>query len=89
MKRSSAIVAGVFSESEMIQSTGISAKSSTTTMRDAPERVLAAFRVSSQPPVSLLGERGPEALDEDERDQDHAEEDQHRDRRAEPEVQRG
>src|SRR3954467_2464066 len=81
MSRPSATVAGVFSDSEMIQRTGNSAK--TRTMASAATH-RPTLRSMSAP---LPGRLQAEALDEHHGYERHADEDQHGYRRAQAEVQ--
>src|ERR1700761_6288769 len=86
MMRPSATSLGGFSEIESSQRTGISAKSRTSV-------IAIVHSEYSRAPTFISASRSPffdlhaEAFDEEEGDQDHADEDQHRDRRAEPQVQ--
>src|SRR6478609_5922913 len=86
MKRWSMISLGGFNEIEISHSTGISADSSTSTMAMLQ-------RLYSRVPCLISASRSAflgldaQALDENERDQYDEEEDQHRDRRAEAEVE--
>src|ERR1022692_902694 len=93
MKEGSAMAVGALRDSETIQSTGSSA-SATTTRFVVPQPtfwrgvvVTAAISGSPLSDVRARG-RGAEALDEQEGDDRHADEDQDRDRRTDPQVQR-
>src|SRR5579859_4733519 len=92
MKDGSRIAAGVLKDSETIQSTGMSASAMTTKFADPQPTfcrgvVTAAISGSPRSRVRARG-RGPEALDEQEGDDRHADEDQDRDRRTDSQVER-
>src|ERR1700728_1340819 len=93
MNEGSRIAAGVLKDSEAIQSTGISASAMTTTFA-VPQLtfcrgvvVTAAMIGSLRSRVRARG-RAAEALDEQDGDDRQADEDQNRDRRPDPGVQR-
>src|SRR4051794_15129803 len=87
MNRPSAMVFGSLNEREMIHTTGTS--DSTTTIRIALPQPKPLFRRSSiSVPLHAAGRRGgAEALDEDRRDDRDHQEDEHGDRRSQPQVQ--
>src|SRR5215218_9640100 len=85
MKRWSTISLGGFSEIEISHSTGISANAKTSTIAMLQRLYSRVPCLISAPRPAFLG-LDAEALDEDEGDHQDKEEDQHRDRRAEPEV---
>src|SRR3954447_3003333 len=85
MKLPSATVAGDLNDSITIHSTGNSAKTRTAKSVTPHPRIrfVSVRRISSPLPWPARAQ----ALDEDERDDHHADEDQHRDRRPQPEVE--
>src|ERR1700733_4017033 len=92
MKDGSRIAAGVLKDSDTSQSTGISASAMTTKFADPQPTfcwgvVTAAISGSPSSYVRARG-RGTEALDKQEGDDRHADEDQDRDRRPDPQVER-
>src|SRR5487761_1700953 len=93
MKEGSRTAVGVLKDSETSQSTGISASAMTTKFAVVQPAfcrgvvVTAAISGSSPFDVRARG-RGAEALDEHHGDDRHADEDQDRDRRSDPQVQR-
>src|ERR1700760_960338 len=86
ISRWSAISLGGFSEIDSSQRTGIRANSSTSVIAIVHSEYSRAPTFISASRSSFF-DLDAEAFDEDERDQHHADEDQHRDRRAEPQVQ--
>src|ERR1700688_2733967 len=91
MNEGSRTAVGVFKDSETSQSTGISACAMTTRFAvSQPARRWGVITAISGSPLSEIraGGRGAEALDEDDRDDRHADEDQDRDRRPDAQVQR-
>src|ERR1700733_9770599 len=93
MNEGSRIAAGVLKDSEAIQSTGISASAMTTTFA-VPQPTFCRGVVVTAAMIGSLRSRarawgcGAEALDEQDGDDRHADEDQNRDRRPDPQVQR-
>src|SRR5580692_3136645 len=93
MNDGSRIAAGVLKDSETIQSTGISASAMTTKFADPQPNfcrgVVVTAAISGSPRFDVrAGGRGAEALDEQDRDDRHADEDEDRDRRPDPQVER-
>src|ERR1700722_9545997 len=92
MNDGSRIAAGVLKDSETIQSTGISASAMTTVFADPQPTfcrvVVTAAAISGSPRSRVRARgRGPEALDEQEGDDRHANKDQDRDRRPDSQVE--
>src|ERR1035441_8334612 len=93
MKDGSRIAVGVLKDSETIQSTGIRA-SATTTKFAVPQLtfwrgVVVTAAISESPLCDVrAGGRSAETLDEQERDDGHADEDEDGDRRPDAQVQR-
>src|SRR5437899_7218833 len=93
MKEGSRTAAGVLKDSETIQSTGISASATTTTLA-VPQPtfwrgVVVTAAMTGSPLFDVrTGGRGAEALDEHGGDDHHADEDQDRDGGPDPQVQR-
>src|SRR5580704_19269284 len=91
MNDGSRTAVGVLKDSESSQSTGISARAMTTKFAvSQPVRCRGVIAAISRSPLSQgrAGGRGAEALDEDDRDDRHADEDEDRDRRPDAQVQR-
>src|ERR1700732_957414 len=92
MKYGSRIAAGGLKDSETIQSTGTSASAMTTIFTDPQPnfcRVVVTAAISRSPRSDVRARgRGPEALDEQDGDDRHADEDQDRDRRPDAQVER-
>src|SRR5947209_1215912 len=91
MNDGSRTAVGVLKDSETSQSTGISASAMTTkfaVIQPVRSRAVIAAISGSLPSQCRAGGRGAEALDEDDRDNRHADEDQDRDRRPDAQVQR-
>src|SRR6185437_15350386 len=91
MKVGLSTAAGVLSDSDTIQSTGIRASAMTTKLA-IPHPVFwrgVEITAMSASPLSDIraGGGGAEALDEDHRDERDADEDQDRDRRSDPQVE--
>src|SRR5580704_13489533 len=92
MKDGSRTAAGVLKDSDTSQSTGISASAMTTVFADPQPtfcRAVVTAAISGSPRFDICARgRGPEALDEQDGDDRHADEDQDRDRRPDPQVER-
>src|SRR3984957_5662243 len=92
MKDGSRIAAGVLKDSETIQSTGISASAMTTKFADPQPTfcrgVVTAVAISGSPSSHVRARgRGTEALDKQDCDDRHTDEDQDRDRRPDAQVE--
>src|SRR3954466_8641895 len=94
MKLPSPTEAGDFSDREMIQTTGIRAKIRISLNPIDQRTYSRAPRCSISPSPSSPSRARPPLLqadaeypNEDERDRQHADEDQHRDRRAQPQIE--
>src|SRR3954451_2649945 len=88
MRRPSVTVDGSFSDNITIQNTGNSEQMITTARSPLhPNTRLRSVLPFTSDLPALLGQRRLEDLDEDDGDDGHADEHQHRDRRAEAQVQ--
>src|SRR3979409_2762472 len=85
----SAMSPGFFSDSEMIQMIGITAYSRTTPIAMDHIVFSRALRGICLDLPSLLGGARAQPLDEENGDQDHGDEDEHRERRPEAQVDPG
>src|ERR1700688_1459021 len=92
MKDGSRTAAGVLKDSETSQSTGIRASAMTTKFAEPQPsfcRGVVTAAIRGSPPSDIRARRrGAEALDEQDGDDRHADEDQNRDRRPDAQVER-